>query len=141
MAPSNGKGLSWAESMDLLNNLSSFKDEVVNCNRFVECEEESFFPELVKFRGKKKYASLFDFLSIKENRKRDRATKKSKKLGKENSSFDSSRQSPSKDIVRNQKIIKSAKKVMELGKNVGIQFIGDEEEILEDFVRVDLQNM
>ncbi|KAK8982928.1 hypothetical protein V6N11_054913 [Hibiscus sabdariffa] len=48
MAPNNGKGLSWAKSVDLLNNPSSFKDEVVNRNRLVESEEESFLPELVK---------------------------------------------------------------------------------------------
>ncbi|KAK8620213.1 hypothetical protein V6N13_066694 [Hibiscus sabdariffa] len=119
MAHTSGKGLSWAESVDLLNNPPSSKDEVVNYNRFVESEEESFFPELVKFRGKKKYASLFDLqdeiLLIKEKRKRDMAIKKSKKLGKENSSFDSSRHSPSEsDIIRNQRIIKSTKKAMEL---------------------------
>ncbi|KAL4369308.1 hypothetical protein GQ457_05G035930 [Hibiscus cannabinus] len=146
MAPNNGKGLSWAESVDLLNNPSSFKDEVVNRNRLVESEEESFLPELVKFRGKKKYASLLDLQdevrSIKEKRKRDRAIKKSKKLGKENSSFDSSRHSPPEsDIIQNQRILKSAKKAMEIGNKVGIQFIGDEEEILEDFVRAELQHM
>ncbi|KAL4282863.1 hypothetical protein GQ457_16G008650 [Hibiscus cannabinus] len=146
MAPNNEKGLSWAESVDLLNNPSSFKDEVVNRNRLVESEEESFLPELVKFRGKKKYASLFDLqdevLSIKEKRKRDRTIKKSKKLGKENSSFHSSRHSPSEsDIIQNQRILKSAKKAMEIGNKVGIQFIGDEEEILEDFVRAELQHM
>ncbi|KAK8533418.1 hypothetical protein V6N13_026123 [Hibiscus sabdariffa] len=146
MAPNNGKGLSWVESVDLLNNPSSFKDEVVNRNRLVKSEEESFLSELVKFRGKKEYVSLFDLhdevLSIKEKRKRDRAIKKSKKLGKENSSFDSSRRSPSEsDIIQNQRIIKSTKKAMELGNKVGIQFIGDEEETLEDFVKAELQHM
>ncbi|KAK8993661.1 hypothetical protein V6N11_007887 [Hibiscus sabdariffa] len=78
-------------------------------------------------------------LSVKENRWRDQTIKISRKFGKENTSLDVSRLSPSdSDIARNQKLKQSAKKALKLGKKIGIQFIGVEDEILEDFVRAKL---
>ncbi|KAK8560591.1 hypothetical protein V6N13_083028 [Hibiscus sabdariffa] len=60
MVPNNMEGPSWVESVDLLNNPLSAKDVVAVRNRIVHSEEESFFPELVKSIGKKKYAFLLD---------------------------------------------------------------------------------
>ncbi|KAK8558686.1 hypothetical protein V6N12_041986 [Hibiscus sabdariffa] len=70
MVRNNMEGPSWAQSVDLLNNPLSAKDVVAVRNCIVDSEEESFFPELVKSIGKKKYATLLDLqdevLSIKE---------------------------------------------------------------------------
>ncbi|KAK9004779.1 hypothetical protein V6N11_042235 [Hibiscus sabdariffa] len=109
-----------------------------------EFENASFFSKLTNRQRKKKYASLFylqgEVLSIKEKGRRYRAIEKSRKFGNENRSLNVSRHSSSDaDIARNQRLKQSAKKALELGKKIGIQFIGDEDEILEDFVTTKLR--
>ncbi|KAK8509012.1 hypothetical protein V6N13_130756 [Hibiscus sabdariffa] len=44
------------------------------------------------------------------------------------------------DIARKQSITRSARNAKVLGKHVGIEFIGDENEILEVFIRAKMQD-
>ncbi|KAK8568950.1 hypothetical protein V6N12_007483 [Hibiscus sabdariffa] len=75
------------------------------------------------------------YLSVKEKRNRDCAVKKSTKVGKKNVSFELIDYSPSdSDIARMQKLTMSARKTLELGKRLGMEIIGDEEEVVAELV-------
>ncbi|KAK9005185.1 hypothetical protein V6N11_042630 [Hibiscus sabdariffa] len=94
--------------------------------------------------NKKKYGSLYDLqdkvLSVKEKR-RVRAFKKGKSYRKEDKVVDVVDDSPSEsDIVRNQTLIRSARKKLELDKSLGVQTIGNEDDIVKELVDIELQN-
>ncbi|KAK8571493.1 hypothetical protein V6N12_027581 [Hibiscus sabdariffa] len=58
MVSNNMEGPSWEESVALLNNPLSVKDVITERNCIVDSEEKSFFSELVKSRGKKKWEKV-----------------------------------------------------------------------------------
>ncbi|KAL4348077.1 hypothetical protein GQ457_17G002540 [Hibiscus cannabinus] len=71
----------------------------------------------------------FEALSVKEKRKRGRALKKCKKVGERNVPSELVVYSPTdSDIARMQNLRKEARVTLELGKILGIEFVGDEEE-------------
>ncbi|KAK8618237.1 hypothetical protein V6N13_132237 [Hibiscus sabdariffa] len=71
-------------------------------------------------------------ITAKEKKKRrDRAIKRSKRTGKEMAILEVDGSSPTNsDIARKQILTWAARKVMALGKHLGVEFIGDEDEIL-----------
>ncbi|KAK8556513.1 hypothetical protein V6N12_002912 [Hibiscus sabdariffa] len=97
------------------------------------------FPETHDYRRKeRKYASLFELqdkaLSEIEKKRRDRALKKCKKTGKAKVNLEIVDYSPRKQILT-----RAARKTLAIGKRVGFQFIGNEEDVIEDLVELELQ--
>ncbi|KAK8705946.1 hypothetical protein V6N13_049530 [Hibiscus sabdariffa] len=92
-------------------------------------------------KSTRKYGSLLELqdkaLSLKEKKRRDHAIKRNKRLGKEKTSLEAS--PTNSDIVRKQILTRSARNVFTLEKRCGIEFIGDENEILEDFAAAEMQ--
>ncbi|KAK8686667.1 hypothetical protein V6N13_125690 [Hibiscus sabdariffa] len=131
MVSCSNHNISWARRVDMENgNIDAFAHESDS-----EPEQVNLFSELQDQRFRRKYVSITElqdkYLSVKEKRKRDRAMKKSKEVGKENVSFELVDYSPSdSDIARMQKLTISVRKTLELGKKLGMEIISDEEEVL-----------
>ncbi|KAK9045284.1 hypothetical protein V6N11_059171 [Hibiscus sabdariffa] len=127
-----GKHVSWADKVDRANS--------VNSTSVLFLEMQDFHCIISK-----KYVSILDLqdkaISAKEKKCRDRAINRNKRYGKENVILEVDASSPTNsDIARKHILTRSARKTLALGKSLGIEFIRDEEEILEDFIRVELQN-
>ncbi|KAL4369203.1 hypothetical protein GQ457_05G027280 [Hibiscus cannabinus] len=116
----------------------------------VQSEEESFrdfFPELSpKKRPKsvKRYGSLMDFqdkaLTDWERKKRDKALKKNK-LKKEDLSVSelSGRSLSNSDFVARWIVAtREARKALKLGKRLGMEIIGDEQEVVKELARLEV---
>ncbi|KAK8595991.1 hypothetical protein V6N12_064495 [Hibiscus sabdariffa] len=135
------EGLSWARKVDLANG----KTDAYDFEREVHLEQESIFPELSDYKFRRKYASIAEIqdkaLSVKEKRKRDRALKKCKKVGERNVPSELVDYSPTdSDIARMQNLKKEARATLELGKKLGVEFVGDEEEVVVELVRIEMES-
>ncbi|KAK8596824.1 hypothetical protein V6N12_065303 [Hibiscus sabdariffa] len=76
-----------------------------------------------------------------EKKSRDRGIKRNKRTSKKIEILEVDGASPTNsDIARKQILTRSVRRAMALGKCIGIQFIDDEEEILEDFVRAKMED-
>ncbi|KAL4325900.1 hypothetical protein GQ457_11G030350 [Hibiscus cannabinus] len=140
MGPCSKEGLSWARKVDSANG----KTEAYDFEREVDLEQESMFPELLDYKFRRKYASIAEIhdkaLSVKEKRKRDRALKKCRKMGERN--VPSELVDPiDSDIARMQNLKKEAKATIELGKKLGVEFVGDEEEVVVELVRIEMETL
>ncbi|KAL4277889.1 hypothetical protein GQ457_03G014650 [Hibiscus cannabinus] len=116
--------------------------DVVSQDGDGEQEEPLQLSELKDNRFMKKYASIADLqdkaLSEKKTRKRDHALKRYKKLQKENFPRKLVDYSPTNsDIARKQILTKSARRTLEVGKMVVFVFMGEKEEVVTDFVRLE----
>ncbi|KAK8685399.1 hypothetical protein V6N13_041401 [Hibiscus sabdariffa] len=90
------------------------------------------------------YAYIFELhyktLSKIEKKCQDRAIKKCKKNGKDKISPRIVDSSPTdSDIAMKQILKQTARKALALGKRVEFQFLGNEEDVIEDFVKLELQ--
>ncbi|KAK8524690.1 hypothetical protein V6N13_015700 [Hibiscus sabdariffa] len=91
-------------------------------------------------RKERKYASIFEVLSEKEKKRRDRALKKCKKIKKTKVNPEIFTYSPTdSDIARKQILTLAARKTLSVGKRVGFQFIGNGDDVIEDLVELELQ--
>ncbi|KAK8511701.1 hypothetical protein V6N11_050639 [Hibiscus sabdariffa] len=105
--------------------LANGKIDAHDFERKVDLEQECMFPELSDYKFRRKYASIAEIqdkaLSIKEKRKRDRALKSVKRrLG----------------LFKK----KEARVTLELGKKLGVEFVGDEEEVVVELVRIEMES-
>ncbi|KAL4313288.1 hypothetical protein GQ457_01G032420 [Hibiscus cannabinus] len=116
-----------------------------NCDIVSEEEsDKSFFPELViEKKNKKKYDSLLDLqdkaLSTADRRKRDRALKKSKS-SRNNLDYSelSGRSLSDSDLAaRWVSATKEAKKTLNLGKKLGVQVVGDEQDVVNELISME----
>ncbi|KAK8519172.1 hypothetical protein V6N12_012398 [Hibiscus sabdariffa] len=158
---SNYNDISWAARVDMTNG----NMEAIERDETCKDDQTSFFPELQDHQFRRKFISLAEmqdqFLSTKEKKKRDRALKKFKKAGQTVAPKEAEVHIPTdSDFARNQIRTKStknkfesrnsdmklcdeglyeeAKKTLELGKSLGMQIIGNEEEAVEEMVRLEL---
>ncbi|KAL4361524.1 hypothetical protein GQ457_04G009880 [Hibiscus cannabinus] len=109
-------------------------------------ENGGFFPELensnLKRKNKKgkKYRSLLEFqekaLTTAEKKRRDRALrrKKIKKQDLENSELSGRSLSDFDLATRGETLIKEAKKTLKLGKKLGMQIVGCEQEVVRELM-------
>ncbi|KAL4387762.1 hypothetical protein GQ457_09G013100 [Hibiscus cannabinus] len=143
--PSNNNGKSsWELAVDKLNEKVDNRGLPQNRQSFVKVvtleegvEARAFFPELAKKKLKeKRYCSLSDFqdkaLSVLERKKKERAIRKERKKAKsqEVSELSGRSLSDSDLMARWESATKEARNAMELGKKVGIQFVGDERQMV-----------
>ncbi|KAL4369597.1 hypothetical protein GQ457_05G034860 [Hibiscus cannabinus] len=150
--PEMGKS-SWAEEVDKRMNIHYSKEDPDQGDLETDMdknEEESFrdfFPEMSpKKRPKnvKRYGSLMDFqdkaLTKWERKKRDKALKKNK-LNKKDllvSELSGRSLSDSDLATRWNAATKEARKVLKLGKRLGMEIIGDEQEVVKEIARLEL---
>ncbi|KAL4335968.1 hypothetical protein GQ457_07G015910 [Hibiscus cannabinus] len=147
--------VSWADSVDILNNysvLGSGKDK--KAERGANAEEDNVpsngpsisFPELQsKFSPlkQKRYGSLKYFqdkaLTSQEKKKRDRAQRRCKKKRNvlEDSEIDGRSLSDSDMHARREMLTKEARKTLAFGKKLGMQIIGSEEEAIQELVALE----
>ncbi|KAK8481443.1 hypothetical protein V6N12_017956 [Hibiscus sabdariffa] len=123
MVPCDNDGISWAESVDRAMSAKFGWNKVIAQDTVLEMGSMNFFPELKEYRNKK-YDSLYDLqdkvFSVNEKKRRDRALKRDKSYRKKDIVADLANNSPSEpDIVRNQTLLRSTRKTLELGKRVG----------------------
>ncbi|KAL4369216.1 hypothetical protein GQ457_05G034450 [Hibiscus cannabinus] len=135
------EGLPWARKVDLANS----KTNAYDFETEVDLEQESMFPELLDYKFRRKYASIAEIqdkaLSVKEKRKRDRALKKCKQVGERNVPSELVDYSPTdSDIARMQNLKKEARATLELGKKLGVEIVGDEEEVVAELVRIEMES-
>ncbi|KAL4366938.1 hypothetical protein GQ457_05G003470 [Hibiscus cannabinus] len=111
------EGLTWARKVDLANS----KTNTYDFEREVDLEHESMFPELLDYK--------------------DRALKKCKQVGERNVPSELVDYSPTDlDIARMQNLKKEARATLELGKKLGVQIVGDEEEVVAELVRIEMES-
>ncbi|KAK9032247.1 hypothetical protein V6N11_056521 [Hibiscus sabdariffa] len=115
--PVTNHKLSWEESVDFANSVQ----EPPNVHA-KEVENSGYsFPETQKKRG-------------------DRALKKCKKIRKTKVILEIVDYSPTdSDIARKHILTRAARKTLAIGKRVGFQIIGNEEDVIEDLVELELQ--
>ncbi|KAK8548528.1 hypothetical protein V6N12_061440 [Hibiscus sabdariffa] len=158
---SNYNDISWAARVDMANG----NMEAIERDEACKDDQTSFFPELQDHQFRRKFISSAElqdqFLSTKEKKKRDRALKKFKKAGQAVAPKEAEVHIPTdSNIARYQIRTKStknkfesrnsdmklcdeglyeeAKKALELGKSLRMQIIGNEEEAVEEMIRLEL---
>ncbi|KAL4324137.1 hypothetical protein GQ457_11G030450 [Hibiscus cannabinus] len=119
-------------------------------------EDESgrgFLTELEDIKGErrkmraKKYGSLLDIqnksISDKERRRRDKALKKRSWCKENLDRTELSGKSLSDTDINNRvsKIINEAKQVLKLGKKIGVNFLGEEKDVINDIVDIELNEL
>ncbi|KAL4377289.1 hypothetical protein GQ457_02G032610 [Hibiscus cannabinus] len=141
----------WANSLDKFFN--SGKDLDLFAQREVISEgenERDFLVELEERKGKrrkektKKFGSLLEIqnksITVSERRKRDKALKRKKwsKHCMEESELSGKSLSNSDINSRVSILVKEAKQVLKLGKKIGVNFAGDENEVVKDLVELEM---
>ncbi|KAL4303253.1 hypothetical protein GQ457_10G003750 [Hibiscus cannabinus] len=139
--------VSWAEWVDQLNNNLNPKVSSLYGNSGADIENPASYgpsislPEMQPFRVKqKRYGSLKELqdkaLTSLEKKKRDRAKRKKKNKFNElqDSELDGRSLSDSDIHARREALTKEARKTLALGKNLGMEIQGFEEEVIQEIV-------
>ncbi|KAL4333268.1 hypothetical protein GQ457_07G010490 [Hibiscus cannabinus] len=141
----------WAKKLDnkvnahISGNEKTDPSHLSNCEIFSEEESgRSFFPELViKKKKAKKYGSLLDLqdkaLSTTDRRKRDQALKKFKSRGNDLDYYELSGRSLSDSDLAAKWVsaTKEAKKTLKLEKKLGVQVVGDEQDVVKELISLE----
>ncbi|KAK8628044.1 hypothetical protein V6N13_063756 [Hibiscus sabdariffa] len=154
LSPVKGK-LSWATSVNAKMNADYIKRgdaNTQNIENFAligshseEEEPSAFFPELnyAKKKKERRYSSLLDFqdkdLSNLERKNRDRVFKSNKVSKKTLTSSELSRRSLSDlDLMVMWNVLtREERKMLKLGKSLGMKIVGDEEKVVRDIALLD----
>ncbi|KAK8523411.1 hypothetical protein V6N12_047931 [Hibiscus sabdariffa] len=148
------ESLSWEERVDRLNGSNPGNSSEARDITGVETEMERGsmmeFPEFqvsIKQKGRKRYGSLFDLhdqvLSKAEKKKKDRALRRKKKVESNLAASELDGRSLTDSDLQTRKYILTleSRKALELGKDLGIQSQGDEEEVIRDLVRLEEEEL
>ncbi|KAK8484122.1 hypothetical protein V6N12_065940 [Hibiscus sabdariffa] len=121
----------------------SESDGELNCDKV----ERVFFPEIVSKKStKKRFGSLKQFqdssISVKDQKRRDKAAKKENQFNStaEASELSGRSLSDSDLVFHNEILTKKAKEALALGKRLGVEIEGNEDGALEELVRLESQN-
>ncbi|KAK9009640.1 hypothetical protein V6N11_036170 [Hibiscus sabdariffa] len=141
--PVESSGFIAGESVELCGRKLTFMDhqEVESCSFDLPEFQQKSKPARVKRYGSLQHFQYKD-LSAAEKKKLERYRKRKKKGLKfpEQSEIEGRSLSDSDLKTRWENGIKEAKETLEVGKKVGIEFIGDEQEIILDLVNLELGN-
>ncbi|KAK9046349.1 hypothetical protein V6N11_052241 [Hibiscus sabdariffa] len=155
--------ISWEDSVHMANG----NHKAIERERVCEVEQTLFFSEFKDLHCRRKFISLSEMqdriLTVKNKKKRDRALKKYKKVAKKSEFEVSCFHVPNdSDIARNQiltKLVKTklesmnsereknieaiyieARETVALSKSLGMKIVGNEKDVVEEMIRIELQN-